>query len=190
MKKQQLIVATGNAHKAEEFDSLLAGAGFDVVSAQSCGGMPDVVEDGDSFAANARIKARALRSIAPDSAWILSDDSGLEVDALDGAPGIYSARFAGESASDQDNVRKLLAELEGQRTDLLDRHTVGKDSYRFKLNALTSSQRTGHGIAVYRLHADDLDLRAQRLDIEGHPGQQSTTAHRNENRIESPGALP
>lgn len=109
MKK--LIVATGNAHKVKEFDSLLAGCDFAVCSAEICGGMPDVVEDGDTFAANARIKALALRSLAPERAWVVSDDSGLEVDALGGAPGIYSARYAGEAASDLDNLNKLVAEL-------------------------------------------------------------------------------
>lgn len=111
---KQLIVATGNAHKVEEFDNLLAGCGFDVCSAKVCGGMPEVVEDGDTFAANARIKALALRSVAPADAWIVSDDSGLEVDALGGAPGIYSARYAGEGASDLDNLKKLLVELAKQ----------------------------------------------------------------------------
>jgi XTP/dITP diphosphohydrolase len=111
---KQLIVATGNAHKAEEFDNLLAGCGFEVVSAKVCGGMPQVVEDGLTFAANARIKALALRTLAPAEAWIVSDDSGLEVDALGGAPGIYSARYASEGATDSDNLNKLLVELAKQ----------------------------------------------------------------------------
>lgn len=110
---KQLIVATGNAHKVEEFESLLEGCGYEVASAKVCGGMPDVVEDGDSFAANAAIKARALKAIAPAGAWVVSDDSGLEVDALDGAPGIYSARYSGESATDGQNLEKLLRELKG-----------------------------------------------------------------------------
>ena len=109
---RRLIVATGNAHKVEEFESLLSGSGFEVVSAKACGGMPHVVEDGHSFAANAALKARALKAIAPRDAWVVSDDSGLEVDALDGAPGIYSARYAGDSASDGDNLHKLLTELD------------------------------------------------------------------------------
>lgn len=113
---KQLIVATGNAHKVEEFDGLLAGCGFEVCSAKLCGGMPEVVEDGDSFAANARLKAMALRALAPADAWVVSDDSGLEVDALDGAPGIYSARYAGEGVSDSDHLNKLLAEL-AKRSD-------------------------------------------------------------------------
>ncbi len=110
---KQLIVATGNSHKVEEFESLLAGCGFELCSASICGGMPLVVEDGVSFAANAAIKARALRGLAPADAWIVADDSGLEVYALGGAPGIYSARYAGELASDSENVDKLLKALQG-----------------------------------------------------------------------------
>lgn len=116
----QLIVATGNAHKVEEFDHLLHDCGFEVASARVCGGMPEVVEDGDSFAANARIKGLALRALAPTEAWVVSDDSGLEVDALGGAPGIYSARYAGLGVSDRANLKKLLLELsdvpEGNRS--------------------------------------------------------------------------
>ena len=111
---KQLIVASGNAHKVEEFDGLLETSGFEVCSAKVCGGMPYVLEDGDTFGANARIKALALRALAPKDAWIVSDDSGLEVDALGGAPGIHSARYAGEGASDLHNLNKLLLELEEQ----------------------------------------------------------------------------
>jgi XTP/dITP diphosphohydrolase len=108
---KRLIIATGNAHKAEEFAELLSEGGFWVESAAVCGGMPHVVEDGASFEANAALKARALRAIAPADAWVLADDSGLEVDALGGAPGIHSARYAGENASDGENVAKLLEAL-------------------------------------------------------------------------------
>jgi XTP/dITP diphosphohydrolase len=110
---QQLIIASGNAHKVEEFESLLKGLDFEVVSAKFCGGMPDVNENGESFAANAQIKAEALKALAPADAWVMADDSGLEVDALDGAPGIYSARYAGADASDGDNLDKLLDALQG-----------------------------------------------------------------------------
>jgi XTP/dITP diphosphohydrolase len=111
---KSLIIATGNAHKVEEFDLLLAGSGFQVHSAKGCGGMLHVVENGATFAANARIKALALRGVAATDAWIVSDDSGLEVDALGGAPGVYSARYAGPGASDLDNLNMLLAELAKQ----------------------------------------------------------------------------
>ncbi|MEM8868501.1 MAG: RdgB/HAM1 family non-canonical purine NTP pyrophosphatase [Verrucomicrobiota bacterium] len=110
---EQLVIASGNAHKVEEFGDLLAGLGFSVVSAKAFGGMPDVVEDGETFEANAEIKARALRQQVPDEVWVLADDSGLEVDYLDGAPGIYSARYAGADADDAANRVKLLQALDG-----------------------------------------------------------------------------
>ena len=108
---QRLIIATGNAHKAEEFAQLLPASNFEVQSAAACGGMPEVDETGTTFAANARLKAQALRGAAAAEAWVLADDSGLEVDALDGAPGIFSARYAGPEATDAENVAKLLAAL-------------------------------------------------------------------------------
>lgn len=106
-----LIIATANPHKAGEFAQLLKDSDFKVQSAQVCGGMPKVEENGTSFAANAQLKAEALRSAAASDAWVLADDSGLEVDALGGAPGIYSARYAGEEATDQQNLEKLLHAL-------------------------------------------------------------------------------
>ena len=106
-----LILASGNAHKAEEFAHLLDGGDVTVQSAAVCGGMPEVEETGVTFAENAQIKAEALREAAPADAWVLADDSGLEVDALGGEPGIYSARYAGPGASDGDNVKKLLGAL-------------------------------------------------------------------------------
>jgi len=111
MPDYQLIIASGNAHKVEEFKQLLKGINFAVTSAQTCGGMPDVDENGDTFAANSQIKAEALRALAPKEAWVMADDSGLEVDALSGAPGVYSARYAGEGATDEANVAKLLEAL-------------------------------------------------------------------------------
>ena len=115
MTQHPLIIATGNAHKVEEFQILLDGLNFDVQSAKACGGMPEVDENGSTFAANAQLKAETLRAQVPAGAWVLADDSGLEVDALDGAPGIYSARYAGLDASDGDNVGKLLEALQGPR---------------------------------------------------------------------------
>ena len=109
----QLIIATSNIHKVEELDALLQGVlPFKVCSASICGGMPLVNEDGETFIENAQKKALALKQIAPSDAWILADDSGLLVDALDGAPGVYSARYAGEQASDEQNVDKLLEVLQ------------------------------------------------------------------------------
>ena len=110
---QQLILATGNPHKVEEFADLLDGLPLEVHSAAVCGGMPEVEETGTTFAENAQLKAAALRRAAPSGAIVLADDSGLEVDALGGAPGVYSARYAGPNASDEANVAKLLQALDG-----------------------------------------------------------------------------
>lgn len=110
-----LIVATGNAHKTAEIADALryAGVKLQVFSAKAVGGMPKVEETGSSFAANARLKAKALRAKVSRTDWVLADDSGLAVDALHGAPGIYSARYAGDHATDAENNQKLITALKG-----------------------------------------------------------------------------
>lgn len=113
MSLGKLYIATGNAHKVEELSTMFKAAALDlsVCSAKEVGGMPDVVEDADTFEGNALLKAKALvERVAPDD-WVLADDSGIVVDALGGAPGIYSARYAGEPADDDRNNEKLLNEL-------------------------------------------------------------------------------
>ncbi|MCW4150920.1 RdgB/HAM1 family non-canonical purine NTP pyrophosphatase [Halomonas janggokensis] len=114
---QTLVLASGNVGKLKEFNELLAPLGFDVRT-QADYGVHDVAETGVTFVENALIKAREASRQSGLPA--LADDSGLEVDALQGAPGIYSARYAGEPKSDQRNNAKLLEALqdcpEGQRT--------------------------------------------------------------------------
>lgn len=105
------VLASGNVHKLSEFRSLLSGTKIDLIAADECGGMPPVEESGPDFKANALIKASALKMQLDLGYAILSDDSGLEVDFLGGAPGVYSARYAGDSASDQQNIDKLLEAL-------------------------------------------------------------------------------
>ena len=111
MKK--IVLATGNEHKTEEFRDLLAGSKFKVLSAKKYGGMPKVIEDGNTFQTNAYLKAYSLFKQLKKKHWVIADDSGLEVDYLYGAPGIYSARYAGTEASDSENVDKLLKNLKG-----------------------------------------------------------------------------
>ncbi|GAB2787818.1 XTP/dITP diphosphatase [Halomonas shantousis] len=112
-----LVVASGNRGKLIEFHNLLAPLGF-TVRPQVDFSVPEVEETGLTFVENALLKAREACRVSGLPA--LADDSGLEVDALDGAPGIYSARYAGEPKSDDANNRKLLEALkeipEGQRT--------------------------------------------------------------------------
>lgn len=108
-----LILATGNAHKIGEFGAILASLEVPLrLQALPAGKVPPpVVEDGDSLEANALLKARAWKELAPPAAWILADDSGLFVDALGGAPGVHSARFAGEPCCDSANNNLLLQRL-------------------------------------------------------------------------------
>ena len=102
-----LLIATKNAHKTAEIAALLPGWTISDLTAHP--GIPSPEETGTTFAENALIKALAASRAFPG--YVLADDSGLAVDALDGAPGVYSARYAGETATDADNRAKLLREL-------------------------------------------------------------------------------
>lgn len=103
-----LIVATRNPEKTREFAALL-GRDFRFVDLSAYPGLPEVAETGRSFEENARLKALAISRHLPG--LVLADDSGLEVDSLSGAPGVFSARYAGAGATDEANRQKLLAEL-------------------------------------------------------------------------------
>lgn len=107
----ELVVATGNAGKLREIRRLLADSGIEVLGLGEFPGLPEVIEDGLTFAENARKKAATVARLT--GRLTLADDSGLAVDALGGRPGIHSARYAGSDAGDDDNNRKLLAELAG-----------------------------------------------------------------------------
>ena len=111
----KLYLASGNAHKAEEMNALARASGLDVeiVSAKTVGGMPPVAEDTGTFAGNAVKKARALKSVLPPEAWVLSDDSGVCVDALGGAPGVESAYYAGPQSDPRANLLKLVETMRG-----------------------------------------------------------------------------
>ncbi|MBV7316625.1 RdgB/HAM1 family non-canonical purine NTP pyrophosphatase [Shewanella sp. NIFS-20-20] len=112
---KHIVLASGNQGKLAEFAQLLAPLGVDMLP-QSQFSVSEVAETGTTFVENAIIKARHAAAITGHAT--IADDSGLEVDALDGAPGIYSARYAGDNASDNDNVSKLLTTMQAipQRT--------------------------------------------------------------------------
>ena len=116
-----VVVATGNAHKVAEIEAILAPVmpGVRFVALGELGDFPDPVEDGETFFDNALIKARAAQA-ETGLPMAVADDSGLCVDALDGAPGIYSARWAGEHGNDAANNEKLMAQMsavpEAERT--------------------------------------------------------------------------
>lgn len=106
----KIVVATHNKGKIREFKAALAEIGIEAVGIGELVNVPEPVEDGTTFAANARIKAQYYMKAC--GLPCLADDSGLEVDALGGAPGVFSARYAGEHATDEDNNKKLLAALQ------------------------------------------------------------------------------
>ncbi len=109
-QRVRLVIATGNPGKLREFRALLADLPFEVVSQRECN-VASVPETGASFLENALLKAR--HASAATGAAAIADDSGLEVDALGGAPGIFSARYAGEGADDAANNARLVAALDG-----------------------------------------------------------------------------
>jgi XTP/dITP diphosphohydrolase len=106
-----LVVATGNAHKTAEIAVMLAEHFDKLLDLRAFPDLPPAEETGATFEENAALKALAISAALPDT-LVLADDSGIEVDALNLRPGIYSARFAGPGATDADNRRKLIAELE------------------------------------------------------------------------------
>lgn len=108
--QSKIVLATGNPGKVREFSQLLSPRGIQVVP-QSEFSVPDAAETGLSFVENAIIKARHAAELTGLPA--IADDSGLEVDALNGAPGIYSSRYSGDNATDASNIEKLLQALEG-----------------------------------------------------------------------------
>ena len=109
MAHTPLLIATNNLHKVTEFRRLLGGVGFNLVTPADLGLDLDVEETGQTFEENARIKARAF--CAASGLPSLADDSGIEVDALDGRPGVRSARYGGDALDDAGRVSLLLAEL-------------------------------------------------------------------------------
>ena len=114
MAKTEIVLASGNASKLREFNQLLAGSNL-IIRPQEEFNTAEVEETGLSFVENALIKARNAAQTSGLPA--LADDSGIEVDALKGRPGIHSARYAGPNSTDADNVSKLLYELEGIHED-------------------------------------------------------------------------
>lgn len=108
---KQVVIATNNAHKVEEIRTALNFEGWEFLTLADCEPYPEPTEDADTFEGNALIKARAAHEATGLAA--LADDSGLAVDALDGAPGVFSARYCGVHGDDDANNAKVLAELEG-----------------------------------------------------------------------------
>ncbi|MBT3540047.1 MAG: RdgB/HAM1 family non-canonical purine NTP pyrophosphatase [Opitutae bacterium] len=108
-----IYLASGNAHKLHELQAALeqAGLAVKVKGPDTIGGMPEVEETGSTFESNALLKAQGLREFGPSEGWFLADDSGIEIDDLDGRPGVISARYAGMECNDEANNEKVLQEM-------------------------------------------------------------------------------
>ncbi|MEK3954177.1 XTP/dITP diphosphatase [Psychrobacillus sp. FSL K6-1464] len=110
---KQIIIATKNRGKAKDFEALFNPLGYEVKTLHDVAEEMDIEETGTTFEENALLKATSLANHL--QSMVIADDSGLEIDALDGRPGIYSARYAGEEKSDEANIDKALKELEGTK---------------------------------------------------------------------------
>ena len=108
---KKIVFASRNRGKIKEIRAMLADLGMRILSLNDFPDIPEIVEDGESFLENALKKARTVAELTGENA--LADDSGLEVKALKGAPGIYSSRYAGNGADDEKNIRKLLKDMKG-----------------------------------------------------------------------------
>lgn len=111
MSLPRLVVATRNAHKTLEIRGMLTGK-FEVFDTTDFPQLPEIPETGETFLANARLKAQGISQEIPG--WVLSDDSGLEVDALEGSPGVVSSSFGGEEGNHAKNNARLMAEMAGE----------------------------------------------------------------------------
>jgi len=115
---QAVVIATGNSGKVNEFCAILKGSAFSFFAAKELGFSREVEENATTFKGNAELKAKAVSdymvSEGKDGYWVIADDSGLEVEALDGRPGVFSARYAGENATGVQRYTKLLKEMEGK----------------------------------------------------------------------------
>ena len=140
----ELILASNNVHKVREIKEILADLPIEILSLKAYPNYQAPEETGDTFHANARLKAEhAAKEL---NSWVLADDSGLIVPALNGQPGVYSARYAGKGATDRDNRRKLLKALED----------------------LTGTQRHAYFICVLALASPDGTLILEQAQCEGY----------------------
>ena len=148
--RKTVVIASNNAHKAREIAEALDFPGWEFRTLRELGIASDPEEDADTFEGNARIKARAAREASGGRA-VLADDSGLVVDALDGAPGVRSARYAGEDATDAANNAKLLDEL----ADVPDARRTARFVCTLVFIDEDGSEEVAHGVVEGRIgHAE------------------------------------
>ena len=124
-ENRRFVLATGNRDKVTEIRQILHSFPFDVTTMHEEGFRGEIVEDGDTYEANARIKALTVHDQL--GGYVMADDSGLSIDALDGVPGIHSARFAGEDAGYPEKIEKIWGDAPGQGRCRMDRRIPLRD---------------------------------------------------------------
>ncbi len=134
----QLIVASRNVHKTREIQQIL-GSEFAVRDLRACPEISEIIESGTSFEENAKLKALAVSRNLPG--LVIADDSGLEVEALGGAPGMHSARYAGTNATNREKIDRLLEELA--------RAGAAKDARRARFRCVLALARNGEVLGVF-----------------------------------------
>ncbi len=134
----QLIVASRNVHKTREIQQIL-GSDFAVRDLRACPEISEIIESGTSFEENAKLKALAVSRKLPG--LVIADDSGLEVEALGGAPGMHSARYAGTNATNREKIDRLLEELA--------RAGAAKDARRARFRCVLALARNGEVLGVF-----------------------------------------
>ena len=184
----KLYLATSNLHKIDELKKMLseAGVNWEVHTAEALGGMPEVIEDQNTFSGNALKKARVLAALLPNDGLALADDSGICIEAFDGAPGVRSARYAGEDATDESNVDKLIREMEslpdGQRRGAFVCHLAavlpGGDEVVFEGEVRGSILRERKGVNGFGYDPVFLPEGRNRTTAEMSQDEKTTISHR------------
>lgn len=169
MEKQVLVIATRNRKKVEEIRRILEGVAVELLSLDDFPGCPEVTEDANTFEGNAVKKAKAVAGFTGKPS--VADDSGLEVYALKGAPGVFSARYAGTEADDKKNLEKLLAELQGTEEVRRGAHFVCVIALAFPNNRV----ETFHGIAEGRIGTEPKGFKGFGYDPVFYPRGHHTT---------------
>ena len=147
----RVLIATSNPGKLRDYASAAAASGIEVAAVPNFSSLPVVAEDDATFEANARTKAEHYSGLVPRE-LVLADDSGLEVEALGGAPGVRSARYAGDNSTDAENNARLLRELAG----------VPDDRRGARFVCVIAAAREGRTVATFRGEAPGTILRAPR----------------------------
>ena len=179
----KFVIATHNAHKLLEIERILAPLGIAAVTDRDLGlTLPEVEETGTTFAENAYLKAASACAFTGLPA--IADDSGLMVDALDGAPGVYSARYAGENATDADRVQKLLKALAGIPAERRQARFVSAVCCVFPSGETVRSEGTVEGTIAFAPAGDNgfgydpVFLRGERTMAQLSPAEKDAISHR------------